>query len=44
MDLEMIIVSEVSQTEEDEYVTYIWPQKKKKIQMSVFTKQKQTHT
>ena len=30
MDLEMIIVSEVSQTEEDEYVTYIWPQKKKK--------------
>ena len=30
MDLEMIIVSEVSQTEEDEYVTYIWHQKKKR--------------
>ena len=38
MDLEIIILSEVSD------ITYMWNlKKKKKIQMNLFTKQKQTH-
>ena len=45
MDLEMIILSEVSQTEKDKYHTYhlYVESKKKMIQMNLFTKQKQTH-
>ena len=42
MDLESIILSEISQTEEDKYyITYI--QNLKMIQMNLYTKQKQTH-
>ena len=43
MDLEIIILSEVSQKEKDRYhygITYMWNQM---IQMNLFTKQKQTH-
>ena len=42
VDLEIIILSEVSQTEEDKYydVTYMWNVKKKIVQMNLFTKQK----
>ena len=45
MDLEIIILSEVSQTEKDKYhgITYMCNVKKKLIQMNLFTKQKQTH-
>ena len=44
MDLEIIILSEVSQTETDKCdVTYMWNLKKKYIQMNLFAKQKQTH-
>ena len=40
MDLEIIMLSEVSQTEEDKYhITYVWNLKK----MNLFIKQKQTH-
>ena len=42
-DLEMIIPSEVIQTERDKYdVTYKW-NLKKKIQMNLSTKQKQSY-
>ena len=46
VDLEIIVLSEVSQTEKDKYhmISLICRiLKKKKIQMNVFTKQKQTH-
>ena len=45
MDLEIIILGEVSQTEKDKYhmISLIWGIFKKMIQMSLFTKQKQTH-
>ena len=45
MDLEIIILSEVSQTEKDKYHTILLIHKtqKKMIQMNLFTKQKQTH-
>ena len=43
MDLEMIIPREVIQTERDKYdVTYKW-NLKKKIQMNLSTKQKQSY-
>ena len=43
VDLEIIILSEVSQTEKDKYhITYM-RNLKKMIQMNLFTKQKQTH-
>ena len=47
MDLEIVIQSEVSQTEKEKY-RMISPtcgilKKKKKIKMNLFTKQKQTH-
>ena len=44
MDLEIIILSEVSQTEKDKYdmISFICRIFKKFIQMNVFTKQKQT--
>ena len=42
MDLEIIILSEVSQTEKDKYVTLIC-RIEKIVQMNLFTKQKQTH-
>ena len=43
--LEMIIVNEVSETDQDEYhmILPICGIKKKVIQMNIFTKQKQTH-
>ena len=43
MDLEIIILSEVNQTEKDKYhiMLYMW-NLKKMIQMNLFTKQKQT--
>ena len=42
MDLEIIILSEISQTEKDKYyITYM--ESKKIIQKNLFTKQKQTH-
>ena len=46
MDLEIIILSKVSQTElrQISYDTaYMWNLKKKMIQMNLLTKQKQTH-
>ena len=47
MDLEIIILSEVSQTEKDKYhmvLLYIESKtNKQKEQMNLFTKQKQTH-
>ena len=44
MDLEIIILGEVSQTEKDKYrdITYLW-NLKKMIEMNLYTKQKQTH-
>ena len=44
-DLEMIILSEVSQTEKDKYhmISLISVESKKMIQMNLFTKQKQAH-
>ena len=45
MNQEIIILSEVSQTEEDKYhMIYLYVESKKKmIQMNLFIKQKQTH-
>ena len=45
MDLEIIILSEVSQTEKDKYhmISLICRILKKMIQMNLFTKQKRTH-
>ena len=46
MDLEIITVSEISLTDKDKYhdITYTQKvKKKKKTQMNLFTKQKQTH-
>ena len=44
MDLEVVILSEVSQTEKDKYdITYMWNPKKKMVQMKLFTKQKYSH-
>ena len=43
MDLEIIIPSEVSQTEKDKYIISLICGTKKVIQMNLFTKQKQTH-
>ena len=40
MDLEVIILSEVSQTDKDKYHLFVEPKKKKKVQMNLFTKQK----
>ena len=40
MDLEIVILSEVSQTQKDKYyITYMW-NLKKMVQMNLFTKQK----
>ena len=45
MDLEIIVLSKISQKEKDKYdITYMWNLKKKMIQMNLFTKQKWTHT
>ena len=45
MDLETVILSEVSQTEKEKYrmILLIWGISKEMIQMNVFTKQKWTH-
>ena len=44
MDLEIIILSEVSQTEKDKYhMICLYVESKKIIQMKLFTEQKQTH-
>ena len=40
MDLEIIILSEVSQTQKDKYHLYV--ESKKMVQMNLFSKQKQT--
>ena len=43
MDLEIIILSEVNQSEKEKYdINYMW-NLKKKIQINLFTKLKQTH-
>ena len=42
MDLEMVILSEVSQRQISYDITYMW-NLKKYIQMNIFTKQKQTY-
>ena len=46
MDLEVITLSEVSQTEKDKYhmISLIYSIFKKMIQMNEFTQQKQTHS
>ena len=45
MDLEITELNEINKSEKDKYhdTTYRWNLKKKKIQMNLFTKQKQTH-
>ena len=43
MDLEIIIVSEVSQTDKHKYMISLSVEPKKMIQMNAFTNQKQTH-
>ena len=43
MDLEMIILSEVSQTKTNIIWYHLYVEFKKMIQMNLFTKQKQTH-
>ena len=45
MQLDIIILSEVSQTEKDKYhmISLISVESKKMIQMNLFTKQKQAH-
>ena len=45
VDLEIIILGKVSQTEKDKYhmISFICKILKKMIQMNLFTKQKQTH-
>ena len=44
LDLEIIILSEVSQTEEEKYqISYDITNIKKMIEMNMFIKQKQTH-
>ena len=42
MDLEIIILCEVSQRQKSYDITYMW-NRKKMIQMNLFTKQKQAH-
>ena len=42
MDLEIIILSEVSQRQISYDITYMW-NLEKMVQMNLFTKQKQTH-
>ena len=45
MDLEIIILSEVSQTRKINIIWYhLYVESKKMIQMDLFTKQKQTHS
>ena len=47
MDLEIVILSKVSQTEKEKYsdIPYMWNLKKKKmIQMNLLAKQKETHS
>ena len=46
MDIEIIILSEVSQTEKDKYrmISLICRILKKRVQMKLFTKQKRTQT
>ena len=43
MDLEIIILSEVSQTKTNIIWYHLYVDSKKKIQMNLFIKQKQTH-
>ena len=44
MDLEIIILSEQSQTEKDTYICYhLYVESKKIIQINLYAKQKQTH-
>ena len=45
MDLEIVILSEVSYTEKDKYhdIAYMWNLEKMMIQTNLYTKQKQTH-
>ena len=43
MDLEIVILSEVSQTEKDKYHIILYVESKKMVQMNLFTKQKQSH-
>ena len=40
MDLEIVILSEVSQTEKDKYHIILYVESKKMVQMNLFTKQK----
>ena len=43
MDLEIVILGEISQTKRNIVCSHAESKKKKKIQMNLFTKQKQTH-
>ena len=43
MDQEIIILGEVSQTETNTIRNHLYVESKKKIQMNLYTKQKQTH-
>ena len=41
IDLEIVIQNEENQMQKDKYyITYIWNQLKKRVQMNLFTKQK----
>ena len=43
MDLETVILSEISQTRQIHNTAYMWNLKKKMVHMNLFTKQKQSH-
>ena len=43
MDLEIIILSEVSQTDKEKYIYHLYVESSRMVQMNLFTKQKQTH-
>ena len=43
MDIEIIVLSEVSQSEKGKHSTYTWNLKEKRIQTNLFAEQKQIH-
>ena len=43
IDVEIFILSEISQTEKDKFAYHLYVESEKMIQINLFTKQKQTH-